>query len=123
MTKVLTQQEVRTLLKERGRDDDYIEKLLHQPSCSICGRVFTRERPEKDAFELDELSHQLVEAQAEEYDVHLIVWKRKSIIGKILKLDARTNLVYVGNESGTHRIAFLDILKIESPDGIVHECE
>jgi hypothetical protein len=102
----MTKQELETVLKEHDNENEH--------SCSFCGHKFERVRPTKDDFELDELSHQLVEAQEENSDVQLIVWKRDPVVGKILKLDGQTNLVHIENDWGTHRIPFLDILRIEN---------
>ena len=73
--------------------------------------------------QLDELCHQLLEAQEENSEIQLSVWKRDPIAGKLIKLDGQTNLVHIANDSGVHKIPFLDILKVGTPDVIVHVLE
>jgi hypothetical protein len=75
-------------------------------------------RPTRDEFVLEEIGNQLNEAKQENTEVVLTVWAwAEPVRGHIKQMDSRTGKIHVERSGETTKVAFMDIMKVESPRG------
>ncbi|MCM3620528.1 YolD-like family protein [Sutcliffiella horikoshii] len=77
-------------------------------------KVKKSSRPTRDEFEMEELGNAIEEAYREKIEVIVTIWQREPLKGKISKLDGETKTVHILSEYETHKVKFIDILKVES---------
>ncbi|WP_339148424.1 MULTISPECIES: YolD-like family protein [unclassified Sutcliffiella] len=71
-------------------------------------------RPSRDEFEMEELGNAIEEAYREKSEVIVTIWQRDPLKGNITKLDGQTKTVHILSGYDTHKVKFIDILKVES---------
>ncbi|MDF2657916.1 MAG: hypothetical protein K0Q94_707 [Paenibacillus sp.] len=86
-------------------------------------KKYDAKRPTRDEFVLEELANQLNEAKSESSEVLLTVWGMElPVRGRIENMDSRTGKVHIQKNGETTKVAFMDIMKVETR-GIDSESE
>ena len=77
-----------------------------------------KKHPDRDEFELEELSMALEEAKESGNTYSFAVFNHEDpIVGKVTKMDANTKLITIERYMDQHKVHFLDVLKVNTYEG------